>query len=258
MKGINMKNITIGIPRSLFYYKYKYLWTTFFRELKVNILLSPHTNEHLINKGKKILKNRLCIPLQIYVGHVHYLIDKTDYILIPTTSNKICYISLYDIINNSLNCNILNIDMRKDEEDSFLELGLKLGFNKQTILNAYKEAKKEEYKQRKINYLLQQKRLEKEGKKVLIMGDDYIENDKYILNQIIKNDEYQFFYSNIINPDIKSYKNALFSNIKNLKGVMDRAIYISTKPCFFKNEIIDDKNIEKIIFELQKEEINNG
>lgn len=252
-----MNNIVIGIPRSLFYYKYKYLWTSFFKELQVNILISPHTNKDILNKGRKILNNKLCVPIQIYIGHVNYLVDKTDYILISNSNDNKCYSFLYDIINNILNCKILFINMNKDEEEAFLDIGIKLGFNKQEILNAYKTAKKEEYKQMKINYLLQLKKLKKTGKKVLIISDDFIENDEYIKNDIIKDKNINIFYSNTINPDIKPYKKAIFSNIEHLNNKVNKTIYITTKPCVLKNMLIDDKNIEKIIYNPKNEEINN-
>ena len=37
----------IGIPRAFLYYKYKYLWETFFEELGAEVVVSPETNRSL-------------------------------------------------------------------------------------------------------------------------------------------------------------------------------------------------------------------
>ena len=41
----------IGIPRALLYYRYGVLWETFFRELGMETVLSPHTNKNLLDAG---------------------------------------------------------------------------------------------------------------------------------------------------------------------------------------------------------------
>lgn len=268
-----MNNITIGIPRSLLYYRYKFLWTSFFKELGVNILLSPYTDQEIYNKGKNITNNKLCTLIQIYIGHVNYLIDKADYILITRINNEdSCpyYNFLYDIINNIFDCNILdfNIDKYNNEEQAFINIAEKLGYSKQVSLNAYKIAKREEYKQRKINYLLQQRKLKKDGKKLLLISKDYICSDEYVKNMIINPKNIDFFDPNNINPDIKSYKKAFFNNIKNLKRIINKTVIITTKPCVLKNNEfnvengdllvdLDDKNIRLTVFDYINKEINN-
>ncbi len=58
------------------------------------------------------------------MGHVSYLVDKVDYILIPRIyslkkGEKLCitFSALYDIVNNVFNTNILNysIDVEKGD-----------------------------------------------------------------------------------------------------------------------------------------------
>ena len=247
MKGIFMKNITVGIPRALHYYKYKTLWTTFFKELGINILLSPYTNEEIINNGRKILNNRLCLFIQIYFGHVNYLKDKVDYILMSSIDRECsCYSFLYDIVSNIFDIKILNLKI-EDEEEAFLNLGKQLGINKQTILNAYKIAKKEEYKQKKINYLLDLKRLKKSTKKTLVIGKEYMYKDNFIINKLFNDSNIDFFYSNTINPDIKPYKKAILSNICSIRNEVNKTIVISTRPCVLKNVILNNKIKGKLI-----------
>jgi predicted nucleotide-binding protein (sugar kinase/HSP70/actin superfamily) len=52
-----MNNITIGIPESMFYYDYKYLLTTFFKELGINIVLG---------KSNGITKLNVCYPINVF------------------------------------------------------------------------------------------------------------------------------------------------------------------------------------------------
>ena len=75
--------IKIGIPRALLYYKYYTLWEHFFKELGLDILISPETNNEILQNGKKYTVDEACLSLKIYIGHVFYLIDKVDYILVP-------------------------------------------------------------------------------------------------------------------------------------------------------------------------------
>ena len=151
-----------------------------------------------------------------------------------------CFRSLYDVINSIFDAKLLdyNIDDKISEEEAFLKLGKKLGFGKEFILNAYNVAKREEYKQNKINYLLQQKRLENDDKKILLISQEYIYEDEIILKKVInpiKDKGIKVIYSNNINPDnyndINSYKKAIFNNIKKLQNRVDGIVNISTKPC---------------------------
>ena len=95
----------------------------------------------------------MCLSLKIYIGHVFYLKDKVDYILVPRIvcekiNSESCtnFIALYDIINNTFDVNILNYNVderkRKTEESAFIKMGEKLGFGKNYIESAYHKAKK--------------------------------------------------------------------------------------------------------------------
>ena len=45
---------TVGIPRSLFYYYYSNIWKDFLDYLKIPYVISPETNQDIINRGMKI------------------------------------------------------------------------------------------------------------------------------------------------------------------------------------------------------------
>ena len=44
----------IGIPKSLYYYRYGHLWCAFFRALDCEVVLSPDTNKEFLTRGSKL------------------------------------------------------------------------------------------------------------------------------------------------------------------------------------------------------------
>ena len=97
----------IGIPRSINYYQNRYMWKYFFEKLDVEIVLSPKTNKEIIIEGNSIANDEMCLSLKNYLGHIKFLKDKCDYILIPRIdnygrNNQTCtnFLSFYDIVNN--------------------------------------------------------------------------------------------------------------------------------------------------------------
>lgn len=73
----------IGIPRSLFYYKFITLWETFLSELGFEVIVSDLTNKRILDDGVKICVDEACLPIKLCHGHVMNLKDRVDYILIP-------------------------------------------------------------------------------------------------------------------------------------------------------------------------------
>ena len=115
----------VGIPRSLFYYYYGDIWKNFFDSLKISYIESPKTNQEIIDRGIKMANDEMCLSLKNYLGHIDYLKDKCDYILVPRisnfkNSNQTCtnFWSAYDIVKNLFPVNILhyNIDLEKDSQ----------------------------------------------------------------------------------------------------------------------------------------------
>ena len=81
------KKIRVGIPRAFLYYRYYILWKTFFEGLGCTLILSPITNNDIIDDGKNLSVDEACLPSKIYLGHIKYLSNKCDYILIPRICN---------------------------------------------------------------------------------------------------------------------------------------------------------------------------
>ncbi len=73
----------IGIPRSLFYYKFITLWETLLSELGFEVIVSDLTNKRILDDGVRICVDEACLPIKLFHGHVMNLINRVDYILIP-------------------------------------------------------------------------------------------------------------------------------------------------------------------------------
>lgn len=185
----------VGIPRAFLYYKYHVLWETFFEELGIEYIVSPETNKEIMKQGMKYSIDEACLPHKIYLGHVEYLIDKCDYILVPRiatlggTKDIVCsrFQAIYDVVKNTfrekdLKLLYYSIDiLNKDTElKAFLKMGKFLGKNKAQILKAYYIAKQAE-KTTKLLELNEQKRnLESNNLKILVISHPYNIYDQYI------------------------------------------------------------------------------
>lgn len=250
--------IKIGIPRALLYYKYNVLWESFFKVLNIDVIISPKTNNEILENGKKYSMDEACLSLKIFMGHVYYLKDKVDYILVPRIVSlkkkmKLCtnFSALYDIVNNTFDIKILNynvnIDKNITEEDAFIKMGEELGFSKAESLNAYKIAKKEEYKQNKVKYLLQNKKLQDDKCKVLLVSHPYNTYDNIIgkiINEILDELDVNVIYADIFDPDNNedlykniseelyfTYNQELLNSIEVYKNYVDGIILMSAFPC---------------------------
>ena len=138
----------VGIPRSLFYYYHGDLWKSFFENIDIPYVVSPNTNQEIMNRGMQIANDEMCLALKNYLGHIDYLKDKCNYILIPricnyNANNQTCtnFWALYDITNSLFKVKILNynIDLEKGEtlKKGIYKIGKELGKNKKEIQKAY-------------------------------------------------------------------------------------------------------------------------
>ena len=253
-----MKNIKIGIPRSLYFYYYGNLLKNFFENLGCEVVISPKTNKEIMENGIKYSYSEMCMSLKNFIGHVFYLKDKVDYIVIPRIDNygindQTCtnFLAIYDIINNMFDLNILNynIDYQKHEDEikGFIKMGVDLKFNYTDIINAYNKAKIEDMnlKDRLIrenNYKLSSSNL-----KILVLSHPYNTYDEYIGRPIIKvleDNDITVIYSDLFNSSKtnklskKLSKNLYFKfnkenigSIELAKDKIDGIIFLSTFPC---------------------------
>ena len=107
-----MKKIKIGIPRALMYYRYGVLWKNFFELLGCKVILSPKSNEEILSLGISNTIDECCLSYKLYVGHVLYLSNITDYVLVPRIcdygqKDKVC--TRFNGIYDDIKCNYQNV-----------------------------------------------------------------------------------------------------------------------------------------------------
>jgi len=254
-----MNKITIGIPKALLYYKYSELWTTFFEELGCEIIISPNTSKKILEDGIKYSIDESCMAMKIYMGHIYYLIDKCDYILVPRIKcikkkEKLCtnFSALYDLVNNVFDKNLIhyNVDVehKEDELYAFITMGLTLSFPYRKIVRAYKIAKEKE-KFIKMRNIAKQKAIVASSNKIkiLLAGHSYNLHDEFIGKQVIKvleennieiiySDKYDDKYlekefKKISPKNYWTYNKEIMAAISHYQEVVDGIILITSFPC---------------------------
>ncbi|NLY52664.1 MAG: hypothetical protein GX063_07115 [Firmicutes bacterium] len=65
--------ITVGIPRALAYHDYFPLWKVFLSSLGAELVVSPPTNQAIVNDGVRLAVDGTCLPVKIFYGHVSWL-----------------------------------------------------------------------------------------------------------------------------------------------------------------------------------------
>lgn len=254
-----MNKIKIGIPKAFLYYRYNILWKNFFNNLDCEIIESKDTTKKTIELGKKYSIDESCLSSKIYIGHVAYLKDKCDYILIPRVENygkseKVCvkFNATYDIIKNLFpNLKILDYNIEKKKNPltiiSFLKLGLKINKNPFKIIKSYLLAKKTYNKYKKQLEEEQLEKLKSDKLKILIVSHPYNIYDNYIGNPIkekLESMNIELLYADRVNPKISrmyaenlsptlywTYSKELIGSIPYYKHSIDGVIFLTSFPC---------------------------
>ena len=269
------KKIKIGIPRAFLYYRNYILWKNFFERIGCNIVLSPNTDSDIVKIGSKLSVDESCLPSKIYLGHINYLIDKCDYVLVPRIysygrKKRVCvkFNGIYDVVNNVFSdIKILDYDIDnlkfKYELFEFIKMGLKFNKNIFRIMYAYIIGKIKEYRYNK-NLILKQNNVMRSNKlKILIVSHPYIVYDKYLSSNIInylKDEDIDILYSDRMNRKESIYyaeeeSNTLYflyskENIGSAfyyKDLVDGIIFLSSFPC----------GVDSLVNELVIRKLNN-
>ena len=262
----------IGIPRSLFYYYYGDIWKSFFNALKIPYIISPKTNKEIMGKGLKIAGDEMCLSLKNYLGHVDFLKDKCDMILIPRISNyksnsQTCtnFWATYDIVNNLFEKKILNynIDLEKGQtlKKGLYKIGKELGKNDKEIKKAYKKAIYEHNLIKSKNIEITENKLNSNKTKILLVSHPYNTYDSMVGEDIIKylkKENIEIIYSDKFNLEKTSNlskkisKNLYFKYSKESIGSIiyamdkiDGIIFISSFPCA-PDSLVNELTIRKI------------
>lgn len=146
--------LKVGIPRSLFYYKFAVFWESFFPALGAEVVVSDQTNKRILDDGVKFCVDEACLPIKLFYGHVLNLAERVDYILVPrfTSISRNEYIcpefgGLPDMIKHTLKGipRIIDteVNMRKSDKGGIraaIETGAILGADRRTVVKAYRTA----------------------------------------------------------------------------------------------------------------------
>jgi predicted CoA-substrate-specific enzyme activase len=76
------EGITIGIPAALHMYDDLPMWKHFFEQLSIRTITSESCGE-AVKEGKRLAGAEFCAPMTALYGHVHYLMEKADYVFLP-------------------------------------------------------------------------------------------------------------------------------------------------------------------------------
>lgn len=254
-----MNKITIGIPKALLYYKYSELWTSFFEELGCEIIVSPNTSKKILEDGIKFSLDESCMAMKIYMGHVYYLIDKCDYILVPRLKcikkhEKLCtnFSALYDLVNNIFDKKLINynvdVEHKEDELYAFVTMGLSLGFSYRKIVSAYHIAKEKEKMLKEREISKQKSIIASSNKiKILLAGHPYNLHDEFIgkqIENILEKNNIEIIYSDkydtkYLEQEVKkispknywTYNKEIIGAISHYQELVDGIILITSFPC---------------------------
>ena len=73
------KNITIGLPRTLEFWDSMPFWSTFFRSLGYDVLLSHKSNRVMFEEGIPFVpSDTVCFPAKLAHGHIHDLVKQFE------------------------------------------------------------------------------------------------------------------------------------------------------------------------------------
>lgn len=254
-----MNKITIGIPKALLYYKYSELWTSFFEELGCEIIVSPNTSKKILEDGIKFSLDESCMAMKIYMGHVYYLIDKCDYILVPRLKcikkhEKLCtnFSALYDLVNNIFDKKLINynvdVEHKEDELYAFVTMGLSLGFSYRKIVSAYHIAKEKEKMLKEREISKQKSIIASSNKiKILLAGHPYNLHDEFIgkkIENVLEKNNIEIIYSDkydtkYLEQEVKkispknywTYNKEIIGAISHYQELVDGIILITSFPC---------------------------
>ena len=190
----------IGIPRALLYYRYHVLWNTFFQELGIETVISPHTNKTLMDAGSHYAIDENCLSSKLFFGHVSALEGKCDAVFVPRIANygkdgvmRSRFEGLYDMAVNTfrdhdidfVTCNV-DIQQKCPEEQAYIMLGVSLGASKSKAREAYQKSYQAWQAAQKAHIAEEEARLHDDRIKILVVGHSYNLYDEYIGKPILK------------------------------------------------------------------------
>ena len=248
----------LGIPRALFYYLNGDIVINCFKKLGIDIVVSPKTTKKIIEDGLYYAPDEMCLSMKNYLGHVAYLKDKCDYILVPRidnyyTFNQTCtnFLAARDIVENIFDVDVLdyNIDLnkKKKKKKGVFKIARSLGYKVSEISVAYLYAVNICEKRHKKLVSKNIEKLNSEKKKVLLISHGYNTYDELIGIPIInklKMENIEVIYSDLLDSSMCrklskniskelywKYSREAIGAYEMVKNRIDGVVFLSTFPC---------------------------
>lgn len=279
----------VGIIKGLLYYYDEVLWLNFFKNLGVTTITSDTTTKETISKGTLIAPDEACLSLKIFIGKVMELKDKCDVLFIPRLFSikeheQVCtnFNALPDLIHNlfpDITLLTYNIDLKnhKSELKAYINIGKQLGYPVITSIDSYFRAKKEDQKEKEVQFLKQKEKLLSPKKKILLAGHPYILHENILIDEIkkyIKKEGFELIYSNILDDDLIdcecekisktlhwTHSKRLLAGIAHYSDKVDGIILLSCFPCgpdSLTNELVKRKIKTPLLKLILENESNTG
>ena len=262
----------------MFYYLNGDLVVYFFKNLEVDVVVSPKTTKKMIELGMKNAPDEMCLSMKNYIGHVSYLANYCDYLLIPRidnyyTYNQTCtnFLAARDIINGNFDIEVLdyNIDLNNNDtlKKGLFKIAKELGYKVSKISDAYKKAVKKynnnmkELVNRNIN------KLNSDKKKILLISHSYNTNDELIgkpVIKLLKKEGIDIIYSDLFDKSMCrnlsknvskelywKYSREAIGAYEMVKNRIDGVVFLSTFPCG-----LDSLVNELLILKMDKPHLN--
>lgn len=279
---------TIGIPKTMLYFRFGTLWEEFFRGLDCDVIVSPETNQSIMNNGLRLAIDESCLSIKIFLGHVEYLKDKVDHVLIPNIvseewKNETCikFWGMVDIARNTFDgINILDYTVNhnsfKTQKMAFLKMGMKFSKNPIKVLRAYENALKKLNDKNQTLLDEQNEKIKKFDTKkstILIVSRAYVLYDKFIggpIHEFLESQDVNILHSNISDKketriaSINISKDVYWTTNKELLGAihtyrkhLDGILYLMSFPCGPDSLVVDlcmkkIKDIPQIVITLDE------
>lgn len=251
----------VGIPRGLLYYEYEVMWKEFLKELNIKYIVSPKTDKEIYELGSNHAMHESCLPLKVFLGHVDYLLDKSDYILVGRIGDlgyydRMCtrYQASIDLVQNTfrdqgIEVLAFNVDhSSKDYElKSFVDMGKKLGKGRGESVLAYRKAKKvyqDLVKEKERNL---EEKLRSDKIKILLVGHKYNTYDEFtgkiitdslkkmgaeiILATDMEGNKADFYSKEVTETMPWTFNRQLLGAINRLRDQVDGIVLLSSFNC---------------------------
>lgn len=184
----------IGIARALLHPWYGTAWESFVNECGFNGVVSPPTNQTILEMGVRSAQDEVCLPIKVYMGHLRYLVEKVgvDSVLVPHLvrvgrKQFICpkFMGLPDLARTILPLGYpIYIWQGQQGEDLWayeaVPVEWRRKFSKRILIRALHHAKESYYKHWKGLSQPPPAPLEKQGMTIGLIAHPYCLHDSYI------------------------------------------------------------------------------